>query len=68
MQENPPSCFTNSAPKVEQYYLYLQSITCLARVNIKYNSSHGFAVFIHLATQPTLFDILGGIISLTDKV
>jgi hypothetical protein len=40
--------FYNSAPKVEQYYL--QSTTCLARVNIRYNSSHGFAVFIHLAT------------------
>ncbi len=38
-----------SAAKFEQYYTYLQSITCLARVNIKYNSSHGFAVFIHLA-------------------
>jgi hypothetical protein len=38
-----------SAPKVEQHYL--QSITCLAGVNIKYNSAHGFAVFIHLATR-----------------
>jgi hypothetical protein len=36
--------FYISAPKVEQYYL--QSLTYLARVNIKNNSSHDFAAYI----------------------
>jgi hypothetical protein len=41
--------FYNSAPKVEQYYL--QSLTCLARVHIKYTSSHGYAVYNFISTD-----------------
>ncbi len=48
MLENPPCLFYNSAPKVEQYYL--QSLTYLTRVNIKYNSSHDFAAYYYFAT------------------
>ncbi len=48
MQINPPIVLTFTRQRWSS--TNLQSITCLARVNIKYNSSHGFAVFIHLAT------------------
>ncbi len=36
------------APKVEECHLH--SITCLAGVNIKYNSSHDFFAYFLLAT------------------
>jgi hypothetical protein len=40
--------FYNSAPMEEQYYL--QSLTCLARVHIKYTSSHGYAAYYFIST------------------
>jgi hypothetical protein len=39
--------FENSAPKVDQYYL--QSFTSLARVFIKYTSSHDFASYYFIS-------------------
>jgi hypothetical protein len=45
MQINPPIALAFTRQRC-----LLQSRTCLARVNIKYNSSHGFAVLVHLAT------------------
>jgi hypothetical protein len=50
MLENPPIYNTSSAPKVEKYYL--QSLTYLTRVSIKYNSSHDFAVYNYISTLP----------------
>ncbi len=45
--------FQNSAPKVEQYYL--QSLTCLARVHIKYTSPYTTLLLISTRNSTEFF-------------
>ncbi len=56
--KNPPTVMQINPPIVlafRRQRCLLQFRTCLARVNNKYNSSHGFAVLIHLATMRYIY-------------